>query len=136
MNKLLGITVFLALVYGALLISHENAPTVDTHFLIGQRIGLYGILSLAAGLLIITGGIDLSIGSLVCLASTVFGVLVVDYHWHPALAFLAMMALGAVVGLGNGLLVTKLNLQPFMVTLCGLFIFRSIARWMTNETNP
>jgi ribose transport system permease protein len=134
MNKLLGITVFLALVYGALLISDPNAPTLGTHFLIGQRVGLYGILSLAAGLLIITGGIDLSMGSLVCLASTVFGVLVVDHGWHPAPAFMAMILLGSVVGLGNGLLVTKLNLQPFMVTLCGLFIFRSIARWMTNET--
>jgi ribose transport system permease protein len=38
-----------------------------------------------------------------------------------------------VAGLINGLLVTKLRLQPFMVTLCGLFIFRSIARWLTND---
>lgn len=134
MNKLLGITVFLLLVYGALLISHENAPTVGTHFLIGQRVGLYGILSMAAGLLIITGGIDLSIGSLVVLSSTVFGLLVVNHQWHPAAAFGVMIALGMFVGTCNGLLVTKLNLQPFMVTLCGLFIFRSIARWMTGET--
>jgi ribose transport system permease protein len=134
MKKLLGITVFLVLVYGTLLISHENAATPGTHFLIGQRIGLYGILSIAAGILIITGGIDLSMGSLVCLCSTVFGMLIVDYHWPVSLAFLAMLGLGALVGLCNGLLVTKLNLQPFMVTLCGLFIFRSIARWLTNET--
>ena len=134
MKKLLGITIFLVLVYGTLLISHPNAATVGTHFLIGQRIGLYGILSIAAGMLIITGGIDLSIGALVCLCSTVFGMLVVDFHWPVSLAFLVMLGLGALVGLGNGLLVTKLNLQPFMVTLCGLFIFRSIARWLTNET--
>ena len=134
MKKLLGITVFLVLVYGALLISHPNAATADTHFLIGQRIGYYGVLSMAAGILIITGGIDLSIGALVCLSSTVFGILVVDYHWPVGAAFLAMLALGATVGLINGLLVTKLSLQPFMVTLCGLFIFRSIARWLTNDT--
>jgi ribose transport system permease protein len=45
-----------------------------------------------------------------------------------------MLALGAAVGLLNGLLVTLLRLQPFMVTLCGLFILRSLARWLTNDT--
>src|SRR5437868_6043694 len=131
MKKLLGITLFLVLVYAALLMSHENAASADTHFLIGQRLGLYGILSLAAGMLIITGGIDLSMGSLVCLCSTVFGLLVVNGGWPVSLALLAMLALGIASGTINGLLVTKLNLQPFMVTLCGLFIFRSVARWLT-----
>ncbi len=41
--------------------------------------------------------------------------------------------MGVVVGLINGLLVAKLRLQPFMVTLCGLFIFRSLARWLTKD---
>ena len=132
-RKLLGITLLLLLVYVALLMSHPNAASLDTHTLIGQRLGLYGILSLAAGLLIITGGIDLSMGSLVCLTSTVFGMLVVDGQWHIFPAFLAMLLLGSLAGLLNGLLVTKLRLQPFMVTLCGLFIFRSIARWLTND---
>ncbi|MCI0380972.1 MAG: ABC transporter permease [Gemmataceae bacterium] len=133
MKKLVGITVFLLVVYGALLISDPSAATLSTHLLIGQRIGLYGILSLAAGLLIITGGIDLSIGSLICLSSTVFGLLVVNAGWPVIPAFLVMLLLGVGVGLGNGLLVTQLRLQPFMVTLCGLFVFRSLARVMTND---
>jgi ribose transport system permease protein len=132
-KKLLGITLFLVLVYSALLASNPGARSLDTHFLIGQRIGLYGILSLAAGLLIITGGIDLSMGSLVCLSSTVFGILVVSAGWDIVPAFLAMLGLGILIGIGNGLLVTKLKLQPFMVTLCGLFVFRSLARVLTND---
>lgn len=134
MKKLLGITLFLVLVYVGLLISNRNALSYDVQFLLMQRIGLYGILSLAAGMLIITGGIDLSIGSFVCLASTVFGLLIVKADMPVAFAFLAMVALGCLVGLANGLLVTKLRLQPFMVTLCGLFIFRSLARWLTNDS--
>ncbi len=133
MKKLLGITLFLVVVYVALLLSHENAASADTHFLIGQRLGLYGILSLAAGILIIAGGIDLSMGSLVCLCSTVFGLLIVQRGWSVPMAFLAMICLGIVAGLVNGLLVAKVHLQPFMVTLCGLFIFRSVARWLTND---
>lgn len=133
MKKLLGITLFLILVYVTLLQSNPNAASADTHLLIGQRLGLYGILTIAAGLLIVSGGIDLSMGSLVCLCSTVFGLLIVKYRWPVPLAFVAMLLLGVVAGLFNGLLVTKLRLQPFMVTLCGLFMFRSIARWLTGD---
>ena len=47
------------------MVSDENASSLHNHFNLGQRIGLYGILSIAAGMLIITGGIDLSVGSVV-----------------------------------------------------------------------
>src|ERR1700686_527950 len=103
MKKLLGITLFLLIVYVALLRSHENAASADTHFLIGQRLGLYGILSLAAGLLIIAGGIDLSMGAVVCLCSTVFGLLIVKHGWPVPTACLAMLFLGMGAGLINGL---------------------------------
>src|SRR5205807_3186674 len=115
MKKLLGISLFLVLVYLALLLSHENAASADTHFLIGQRLGLYGILSLAAGLRIIAGGIDLSMGSLVCLCSTVLGLLIVNRGWSVPMAFAAMVVPGSAAGRINGLLVTKRRLQPIMV---------------------
>src|SRR5437016_13153424 len=122
MKKLLGITLFLVLVYGALLISHPNAASADTHFLIGQRLGLYGILSIAAGLLIIAGGIDLAMGSLVCLCSTVFGLLVVSDGWLVPMAFLAILFLPVMVGFIKGFLVTTVVLQASIVTLCCLLI--------------
>src|SRR5437868_11509861 len=111
MKKLLGITLFLVLVYAALLMSDPNAASADTHFLIGQRLGLYGILSLAAGLLIIAGGIDLSMGSLVCLCSTVFCLLVVNRGWSVPTAFLYLLVLGLLAGLIIGLLVIQLRLS-------------------------
>jgi ribose transport system permease protein len=132
-KKLLGITLFLILVYVALMISHKGARTVATHRFLAERLGRNGILSVAVGMLIVTGGIDLSIGSLVALCSTVFGLLVVNYQWRVDQALLVMLLLAASVGLLNGLIVTKLRLQPFMVTLCGLFIFRSLARWLAKD---
>jgi ribose transport system permease protein len=134
-KKLLGITGFLLAAYIALMISHKNARTLEVHYQLANEIGRYGILSLAAGLLIVTGGIDLSIGSLVCLTSTVFGIMVVYWQVPVGVAFLAMLAVGAVVGTVNGLLVTKVRLQPFMVTLCGLLILRSLARWLMKGGN-
>jgi ribose transport system permease protein len=132
-RKLLGITVFLLVVYVGMLLSHPSARSLISHQYLGQRIGLYGILSLAAGMLIISGGIDLSMGSLVCLSSIILGYLVSVKGWHLGTAFLATLPLGLAVGLFNGLIVTQLRVQAFMVTLCGLFMFRSVARWITND---
>src|SRR4051794_26475740 len=96
-RKLLGITVFLLAAYGALLYAHPSARTLYSHQLLGQRIGLYGILSLAAGMLIITGGIDLSMGSLVCLASTILAYLVTAKGKSLEVALLAILPLGVLV---------------------------------------
>jgi ribose transport system permease protein len=134
-KKLLGITVFLLLAYGALMASHGGAMSAITHTNMAQRIGLTGILSVAVGLLIITGGIDLSMGSLVALCSTVFGILVAKHDWPVEGALALMLLVAASVGLFHGLVVTKLNLQPFMVTLCGLFIYRSLARLLSQDAS-
>jgi ribose transport system permease protein len=138
MKKLLGIAVFLDLLYGTLLIANEGARSAGNHFNLGKRIGLYGIISLGAGILIISGGIDLSIGSVVGLSSTVLAMLLMKpvdggYGWRPVPALAAVITLGACVGLINGFLVTKLKVQAFVVTLCGLFIYRGVARWIADD---
>jgi ribose transport system permease protein len=133
MKKLLGITVFLLILYGALLVANPGARSLQNHVNLGWRIGLFGIISLGAGMLIVTGGIDLSIGSVVGLCSTVLAMLMIDYQWNPFLAMAAVVALGATIGLINGLLVTKLRVQAFVVTLCGLFIYRGAARWIASD---
>lgn len=135
MKKLIGITLFLLVIYVTLLMSNPRAFSYGTHYAIMERVGLYGILALGVGLLIITGGIDLSIGSQVVLTSAVFGLLLTktDLGSLPSLGI--MFLIGAAIGLIHGLLVAKVGLQPFMVTLCGLFIYRSLARYLTGEKN-
>lgn len=134
MKKLLGIALFLVLLYLALLAADPHAGSLQNHLNLGTRIGLYGIISLGAGLLIISGGIDLSIGSVVGLSATLLAILLVDVQLSPPLALLLVLALGAGIGLWHGLLVTKLRVQAFVVTLCGLFIYRGIARWLANDS--
>lgn len=133
MKKWLGLAAFLLVLYLLLLAADENARTAYNHANLARRIGLYGIISLGAGALIISGGIDLSIGSVVGLCATVLAMLLVDRHWHPAVALPAVVVLGAAIGLINGLLVTRLRVQAFVVTLCGLFIYRGIARWLADD---
>jgi ribose transport system permease protein len=117
-----------------LLYADPNAGSLQNHYNLGKRIGFYGILCLGTAMLIITGGIDLSLGSVVGLGSTLMAILLVDEGWSPWLALAAVVGVGAGIGVIHGLLVTRLKLQAFVVTLCGLFIYRGAARWIAGDT--
>jgi ribose transport system permease protein len=96
-------------------------------------IGLFGLFSIGEGLVIITGGIELSVGSMFALIGVVFTDLMVNHGlpW-PLVAPLAI-GMGVVLGGIHGFLITRLNMQPFVVTLCGLLIYRGVARWYMND---
>jgi ribose transport system permease protein len=96
-------------------------------------IGLFGLFSLGEGLVIITAGIDLSIGSVFALLGVIFVDLLVTYDLPWPLAVLIMLIAGTLIGLINGFLITRMRLQPFVVTLCGLLLYRGIARYYTND---
>jgi ribose transport system permease protein len=97
-------------------------------------IGLFGIFSIGEGLTIITGGIDLSVGSMFSLLGVIFIDLVANHDIAWPLALLAVLAGGLVLGAIQGLLITRLRLQPFIVTLCGLLIYRGAARYYTDDS--
>ena len=96
-------------------------------------IGLFGILSIGQAFVIITGGIELSVGSLVALLGTLFIDFIAVREMDWPLDFVLIIVLGAVVGLVHGWLITRLKLQPFVVTLCGLLIYRGVARFYTAD---
>jgi ribose transport system permease protein len=96
-------------------------------------IGLYGIFSIGVGLVIITGGIELSVGSMFALLGVIFVDLLSTYEINWALASLIIVIAGLILGALHGFLVTRMGLQPFIVTLCGLLIYRGIARFYTED---
>jgi ribose transport system permease protein len=98
-----------------------------------RLIGAYGIFSIGVGVVIITGGIDLSVGSLFALLGVLLSMMLVEWHWPASLAVLAVIALGSSLGTIHGLLITRLHLQPFIVTLCGLLLYRGLARYIASD---
>jgi ribose transport system permease protein len=98
-----------------------------------RLIGTYGIFSIGVGMVIITGGIDLSIGSVCALLGVLLSMMLVEWRWPAAVAVPAVIVLGAVLGAAHGLLITRLRLQPFIVTLCGLLLYRGIARYIAAD---
>lgn len=98
-----------------------------------RRISLFGIISIGVAFVIIAGGIDLSIGSVVALIGCFLPWLLMKQGWSVGAALLFLLALSAFIGLSHGLLITKLKIQPFIVTLCGLLLYRGLARTLTRD---
>ncbi|MEI7876582.1 MAG: Ribose transport system permease protein RbsC [Planctomycetota bacterium] len=133
MKKALGIIGIFAAIFLFASIYGDNFLTGLNLQQLTNRAALCSILALGASLVIVTGGIDLSIGSVVCLAGITTPWLLVEKGWTPMQVLPLVLAMSALIGLCHGLLVTKLRLQPFLVTLCGLLLYRGIARWMTGD---
>lgn len=91
--------------------------SVQNIFNVLSQISRYGIISVGMALIIITGGIDLSIGYTVGLCATSAAYLTTNAGLPWYMVLVLIMALGAVIGMVNGLLVTKVALPAFIVTL-------------------
>lgn len=98
-----------------------------------NQVGMFGIFSIAEAFVIIIGGIELSVGSVIALLGVLFIDLIVNHDVNWILAFAAIIAAGLVIGLVHGALVTRMHIQPFVVTLCGLLIYRGAARYYTED---
>ena len=98
-----------------------------------RLIGAFGIFSLGLGLVIITGGIDLSVGSSFALLGVLLSMMLTEWHLPWPLAVLVIVGLAALLGSVHGLLITRLRLQPFVVTLCGLLVYRGLARFIADD---
>ena len=111
-------------------------------FLSGQNLlnlanltGLFGLFSIGVGIVIITGGIDLSVGSMFALLGVILIDLLSNYEWPWPLAVLFVVGCGVLLGALQAFLVTRMKVQPFVVTLCGLLIYRGAARYYTADAS-
>lgn len=93
---------------------------------------IVAIGALGMTLIIVSGGIDLSVGSTLAMTSVVAAILLRDGH-SPWAALCAAILLGGLVGVLNGVLITRLRVTPFIVTLGTLGIARGVASWLGEE---
>jgi len=98
-----------------------------------NQVGLFGLFAIGQAFVIITGGIELSSGSLIALLGVLFIDMIVNLDVNWLLALVIVIVAGLAVGGVHGLLVTRMHMQPFVVTLCGLLIYRGVARYYTKD---
>ena len=124
------ILVALGLLFGAL---SGRFLTTATFGAIANRIPTLALAATGMTLVLIVGGIDLSIGSVLALAGAVLGVALVDWHWPFAACAALAVAVGLVAGLANGALIVGLTVPPFIVTLGMMEMARGAAYLVTHS---
>ena len=108
---LLGAVIVFSLVVG------ERFFSPFTLTLILQQVAIVGIVASAQSLIILTAGIDLSVGAIMVLSSVIMGKLSFDYGIPAEFAIVTGLLVGLLIGTVNGILVAKVKLPPFIVTL-------------------
>ncbi len=134
LKKELGLALLILLIGGVTALINPQFISQVNLLNLANQIGLFGLFALGEGFVIITSGIDLSIGSMLALLGVIFLDLLVNHDMGWPLALLITVAGGGILGFIHGTLITRLKLQPFVVTLCGLLLYRGIARWYTQDS--
>ena len=127
---MLAIWAALMLLFGAL---SEHFLTASTLGTLANRIPALTVVAVGMTFVLIIGGIDLSVGSLLALAGAVLGMVLVDWQWPLWLAMLACLGVGGLAGTANGLISVRLGIPSFIVTLGMLEIARGLAFLVTDS---
>jgi ribose transport system permease protein len=100
-----------------------------------RHISLISLFALGEAVVIIAGGIDLSIGSIICVSAVTTSYLTMYSGFGIVEAVAAALALSLLIGYAQGLIITRLGLQPFVVTLASMLLLRGAAEVMTGGTD-
>jgi len=123
---LVGVSALFALLQPATFLSLYNIQTIAAQTVI------VGLGAIGMTYVIVSGGIDLSLGSVIALSSVVTA-LALHEGWPPSMAAMAGVTTGALVGLVNGTLISRLEVIPFIVTLGAMGIGRGLAKYLASE---
>jgi ribose transport system permease protein len=133
MKKILGMVLLLfALCLAIYSVNPRFGSNVNLQNL-SRQIALLSIFAIGEGIVILSGGIDLSVGSVIGFVGLLVSYLVWMKGVSPLAACMLAFGICIAIGLAHGALITKLKLQPFIVTLCSMLIFRGLARRLTED---
>jgi fructose transport system permease protein len=127
-----GIVLVFSLVMFSLIVGDRFLHPFNMSLIV-QQVMIIGIVGIGLTLVVLTAGIDLSVGAIMVLCSMVMGKLAIDHSWPVPLAICAGVAVGAACGAVNGFLVTRFKLPPFIVTLGTWNIFFALNLWYSSS---
>ncbi|MEC8474741.1 MAG: ABC transporter permease [Planctomycetota bacterium] len=127
---LLGVLGILSLIFG---LGTDSFFRFQTLGVIGNQIPDLTLVAVGMTFVLIIGGIDLSVGSILALSSAALGSLVIDYDQPLLIAIIAAIFVGSLCGAVNGFISVKANIPSFIVTLSMLEIARGLTKLITNS---
>jgi len=110
------------------------SPTVFFNFFTDNS--FLGIIAVGMTFVILTGGIDLSVGSMIAFSGILTATLVEKAGWHPLVVIALVLGVGVLFGLGMGLVIQKFKAPPFIVTLGGMFLARGLGQLISLQALP
>jgi ribose transport system permease protein len=139
MRREFGMLVALLCLCGGLWFSNPNFIGESNVFNTTRQISMLGILSIGSAFVIVTGGIDLSVGSLVGLTGVILAKMSSNAEGglgQPLwVGIIVALGIALLIGLAQGLLITRLDLQPFIVTLGGMLALRGVSQTIVHGGN-
>ena len=133
MKKILGILGLLVFVFVVTAIKEPNFLKAYNLQNTIRWTSLFSLIAIGVAFVIITGGIELSVGSMMALLGVLLAMMLTEWNWGILLAVLGCFAVTMSLSFMHGLLITRMNMQPFIVTLCGLLFYRGLARFITKD---
>ena len=131
-QKLLAFASLIALILIFTALKPEAFMTQDNIIGILQSTTVIGVLAIASTFIIITSGIDLSVGVLMTFCAVMGGVFLVNLGWPLPLGVLGAIVVGALTGCVSGLAITKLKVPPFIATLGMMMLLKGMSLLITN----
>lgn len=133
MRRVIVLSCMLIVLCGVMKFKSDNFFTPSNLHNVIRQVSMLGILSIGVGVVIITGGIDLSVGSVIGITGLFLAMAVTDKGWPVPLAVAGVLGFALILGTLHGIFVSYLRLQSFIVTLCGLLIYRGMGRFITQD---
>lgn len=134
-QKLLAFASLIALIAVFCVLKPDAFMTTDNFIGILQATNVIGVLAIACTFVIITSGIDLSVGVLMTFTAVMAGVFMTNWGWPMIIGVPATIVMGALVGATSGLIITKLKVTPFIATL-GMMMLLKGASLLITEARP
>ncbi|MFB3902370.1 MAG: ABC transporter permease [Acidobacteriota bacterium] len=126
-----GLALLLVLILGVIFNADGAFLKWGTHRDMLRHVSVFGILACGMTLVIITGGIDLAVGSVLGLTAVFFSILSIHWAWSPWVAVPCALLVGLLAGGISGGLVARFRIQPFIATLSMMVFARGMAKWIS-----
>lgn len=129
-----GVALLLVLLVGAIFNADGTFFSLGTQRDTLRELSVFGILSCGMTLVIISGGIDLSVGSLVALVAVCAAIMAIHWGWSAWLVIPSCLLVGAAIGGVAGVVIARLGVQPFIATLAMMVLARGLAKYVSGGT--
>lgn len=138
-HRFLPLIVTTAVLVAGFLLCAAQFPAIASLRVVGNLLtdnAFVGIAAVGMTFVILSGGIDLSVGAVIGFTTVLLAVLIEQGGWHPAAAFALALLFGAAFGAAMGAVIHWFRMPPFIVTLAGMFIARGMGFVLTTDSLP